>query len=111
VRTGRVRFVWPESEHAGIRGMGRGLVAGDEVFWPTRNVIYALHVVTGTRTRRPIDLSVVGGAGANLAAAHGRILAAGPDRLMAFGPTALPPRPADPERREPIAQYPLTSDL
>jgi outer membrane protein assembly factor BamB len=86
LRTGAVRWVWPESEHAGIRGMGRGVVAGNEVFWPTRREIYAVDVTTGTRTRSPISLELLGNSGANLAVGQGRLIAAGPDKLMVFGP-------------------------
>jgi hypothetical protein len=85
VRSGAVRFVWPESEHAGIRGMGRGVVAGDEVYWPTRQEIYVLHAVTGERTRSPISLAPVGANGANLAAANGYLIVAGHDKLIALG--------------------------
>ena len=56
VRSGDMRFVWPESEHAGIRGMGRGLVAGDEIFWPTRHEIYVVrrcHRRTDARADQP----------------------------------------------------------
>jgi outer membrane protein assembly factor BamB len=84
VRSGSVRFVWPESEHAGIRGMGRGAIAGEEVFWPTRHEIYVIHAVTGQRTRTPISLRPISENGANLAAAHGRLIVAGYDKLIAF---------------------------
>jgi outer membrane protein assembly factor BamB len=85
-RSGSVRFVWPESEHAGIRGMGRGAIAGEEVFWPTRSEIYVIHADTGQRTRTPISLRSIGENGANLAAAHGRLIIAGHDKLTAYGP-------------------------
>ena len=96
LRTGKLRFTWPESEHAGIRGMGRGLVAGDEVFWPTRSEIHVIHGVTGARSRPPISLASVGSQGANLAAAQGRLVVAGYDKLMAFGPE-LPVPPSQKE--------------
>jgi hypothetical protein len=92
VRTGKLKFIWPESEHAGIRGMGRGIVAGLEVFWPTRSEIYVIHGVTGQRTRRPIQLGAISESGANLAAAHGRLIVAGRDKVMLFGPATVPPR-------------------
>ncbi len=85
VRSGSLQWVWPESEHAGIRGMGRGLVAGEEVYWPTRNEIYVLHALTGRQTRTPISLRGISDGGANLVAANGRLIAAGHDKLMAFG--------------------------
>jgi outer membrane protein assembly factor BamB len=95
VRSGSVRFVWPESEHAGIRGMGRGIVAGHEVFWPTRNEIYVLHAVTGEPTRSPISLASISDSGANLAAAHGHLIVAGYNKLIALGPApdSLNPEP------------------
>ncbi len=91
VRSGRVRFSWPESEHAGIRGMGRGALAGNEVFWPTRKEVYFFDALNGARTRPPIDLSFVSEGGANLIAANGYLIVAGRDRLIATGPTAPPP--------------------
>lgn len=94
--SGRVRFVWPESEHAGLRGFGRGVIAGREAFWPTREQIYVMDATTGRQTRRPIDISSFAGNGANLIAAEGRLLIVGQERMMAFGaPTARPERPAD----------------
>jgi hypothetical protein len=91
-RTGRVVFVWPESEHAGIRGMGRGVVAGREVFWPARKEIYVLDAFSGTRTRPPIDLTPVSSGGANLVAAEGHLIVVGRDRLLATGrPTPKTP--------------------
>jgi hypothetical protein len=86
VRSGRVRFVWPDSETAGIRGMGRGVVAGREVFWPCRREVYIIDAATGAQTRPPIDLTSVGEDGANLVAADGFLIASGYDRMMAFGP-------------------------
>ncbi len=89
VSSGTVNWVWPESAHAGIRGMGRGVVAGNEVFWPTRHRIYVLDAKTGAQTRSPIDLAPLAG-GANLAAADGRLVVAGYDKLMVFGPPMTP---------------------
>ncbi|HEY3393465.1 MAG TPA: PQQ-binding-like beta-propeller repeat protein [Lacipirellulaceae bacterium] len=104
VRSGELRFAWPESEHAGIRGMGRGVVAGDEVFWPTRNEIYVIHGITGAQSRTPIPLGAISDCGANLAAATGRLLVAGPDKLMAFGAKLpVPPTQSKP-KTEPVAK-------
>jgi outer membrane protein assembly factor BamB len=91
VRSGRTAWIWPESEQAGIRGMGRGLVAHNEIFWPTRTEIYALSASTGARTRTPISLEMLGNSGANLAVAGGRLIAAGPTKLMVFGPAPAAP--------------------
>jgi outer membrane protein assembly factor BamB len=104
VRSGELRWVWPESEHAGIRGMGRGVLAGDEVFWPTRHEIYVIHGVTGARSRAPIPLGAISDCGANLAAASGRLIVAGYDKLMAFG-AALPiPPNQNKSKTEPVAK-------
>ena len=71
ISSGHIDWVWPESNHAGIRGMGRGVLAGSEIFWPTRNEILALDSKTGSQTRPPISLSPIVG-GANLSASRGR---------------------------------------
>jgi hypothetical protein len=90
VRSGVPRFAWPESPNAGIRGMGRGVIAGSEIFWPTRDTIYVLNAVTGQRTRAPIDIRHISQTGANLTAAHGHLLIAGPNILTALGPAPIP---------------------
>jgi hypothetical protein len=66
--------------------MGRGVIAGNEVFWPTRDTIYVLDVVRGERTRSPLSLTSFSEGGANLAAAHGHLIVASHDKLMALGP-------------------------
>jgi len=105
VRSGTVKFVWPDSEHAGIRGMGRGLVGGDEVFWPTRTEIQVIDAATGAPARPPISLRGISDCGANLAAAYGYLVVAGREKLMAFGPTP-------PNKKEKIQQQePIASDL
>jgi hypothetical protein len=92
IRSGKKRFVWPESEHAGIRGMGRGLIAGEEIFWPTRDTIYVMHALTGERTRPPISLKDISQNGANLAAAQNHLIIAAHDKLTALGPNQPPPK-------------------
>jgi len=94
--TGRVDWIWPESTSAGIRGIGRGVVAGNEVFWPTRDAIYVMDAKTGAQTRPPINLAPLAG-GANLAVSRGRLIAAGYDKLMVFGP----PNATPPEAKQP----------
>jgi outer membrane protein assembly factor BamB len=83
--SGRINWTWPESDRAGVRGMGRGLIAGNEVFWPTRTAIYTLDPKNGSQTRSPISLAPLSG-GANLAASRGRLVVAGYDKLMVLGP-------------------------
>jgi outer membrane protein assembly factor BamB len=86
IRSGKQRFVWPESEHAGIRGIGRGVIAGDEIFWPARDAIYALHALTGERTRPRINPPGIDYNGANLAAARNHLIVATHNHLIALGP-------------------------
>lgn len=74
------------------RGYGRGLMAGDELWWPTRDAILVFAVVPerteqGWRPRDPcIDLKNRGASGGNLVLAAGMLFIAGADRLYAFGP-------------------------
>jgi outer membrane protein assembly factor BamB len=98
ISSGHIDWAWPESDRAGIRGMGRGVVAGNEIFWPTRSEIFALDPKTGAQTRPPISLSPLAG-GANLTASQGRLLIAGYDKLILFGPpSAQAPKPVDAAR-------------
>jgi outer membrane protein assembly factor BamB len=109
VRSGEKRFLWPESEHAGIRGMGRGVIAGEDVFWPTRHDIYVVSALTGERTRSPISLSGISDGGANLAAAHGHLVVAGYDKLMALGPVSSSKPPAEAVGTDRPVQSPVTN--
>jgi hypothetical protein len=84
-RSGRVRFAWPESEHAGVRGFGRGFIAGREVFWPTRDRVYVFETTNGQPSRDPIDISPFTTVGANLIAAEDCLLVVARDRMMALG--------------------------
>jgi len=94
--TGKSMWVWPESSTAGIRGLGRGLIAGGEVFWPTRSEIYVLEPGSGARTRAPISISSISDSGANLASAAGYLIVAGYDKLQCLGPPQEPTRPPKP---------------
>ncbi|MGI9457829.1 MAG: PQQ-binding-like beta-propeller repeat protein, partial [Aeoliella sp.] len=49
VVSGESLNVWPESLGAGVEGSGRGCVAGDEVFWPTKKTLYTFNVKTGAQ--------------------------------------------------------------
>ncbi|MFM7073949.1 MAG: PQQ-binding-like beta-propeller repeat protein [Planctomycetota bacterium] len=92
--TGRLRCQFPaESDADGPRGFGRGLVAAEEIWWPTRDrllAFYAKPVWDGSRWRprasRQYDLRARNAMGGNLAVADGMLFIAGPDRLYAFGP-------------------------
>jgi hypothetical protein len=98
ISSGHVVWTWPENDRAGIRGMGRGVIAGNEILWPTRNEILVIDPQTGGQTRPPISLSPLAG-GANLAISQGRLVVAGYDKLMVWGPpTSVAPKPVDAAR-------------
>jgi outer membrane protein assembly factor BamB len=98
ISSGHVVWTWPENDRAGIRGMGRGVFAGNEILWPTRNEILVIDPQTGGQTRPPISLSPLAG-GANLAISQGRLVVAGYDKLMVWGPpTSVAPKPVDAAR-------------
>jgi hypothetical protein len=99
--TGQRRMLWPESPRSGVRGLGEAAIVGDEVFWPTREAIFAINPLTGGLTRSPIDLSPLGNAGANLVATHYGLLVCGPDRLRLLARTEAmaPPEPPEPVSR------------
>ena len=98
VITGRAYAVWPQpSNRSGPRGYGRGLLAGDRVYWPTRDNIYVFDqklvqngpqfypVQRGIIALRRPDLPAGQQAeGGNLVAGNGFCLIAGRDRLQAF---------------------------
>jgi outer membrane protein assembly factor BamB len=87
--TGKIRFTWPEESGPTTRGLGRGVIAGREVFWPAATQIHVLDAITGRPARTPISLAPIGEKGANLALAEGYLIAAGPERMMAFGSQAV----------------------
>ena len=88
--------------HAGIRGIGRGVLSAGEVFWPTRKEILVFDASTGARTRAPIDLSFVSDNGANLVSSNGYLVVAGHDRLIATGPA--PPQPPQKSETPKVAE-------
>ena len=82
--TGRIAGSFPERVQDDLRGYGRGIVAGDKVYWPTRSEIYVFDVRTMRLVRQPINLAAIGMAGGNLLVADGVMLVAGADKLAAF---------------------------
>lgn len=68
------------------RGYGQGLLAGEALFWPTREFLYQLDPQTGVLQRkialRTSDSAHYGG---NLAVANGLLLIAEPDCISVYG--------------------------
>ncbi|WP_169976644.1 outer membrane protein assembly factor BamB family protein [Tautonia rosea] len=108
IEDGSIRSRWPEGQTL-EQGYGRGLLAGGEIYWPTRDTLYILDQMTGRPTDRPpIALrESFGCGGGNLVAGDGYLLIAERDHLRVF---------CKPTRmlryyRERIAEEPKKPDL
>ena len=84
--TGQTGMVWPDTPAAGIEGSGRGAIAGDELFWPTRDSIRTIDLTTGEQSRPPIALKELGGERANLIPVSGALLVTTPTKISLLGP-------------------------
>jgi outer membrane protein assembly factor BamB len=96
-RPGRVKTQWPDGE--GRLGYGRGLIAADGVYWPTRENLYVFDLQSG-RQKRVISLAARGVSGGNLLAFDRYLLIAGSKALVAFGPAAAESK----RKEEPLAE-------
>lgn len=113
-RTGKaVRDPFPASSQP--KGFGRGVLAGDLVYWPTQTMIYVFDQRTG-QPRATIELSTRGTdiGGGNLLVNGDSLLIASSDELLAFSPFSgrRDGRDSDgatPERRE-ISYHDLGTD-
>lgn len=83
VRDGKLLRAWPDS---GTReGFGRGLLAGDRIYWPTRNEIEVLDQREGGRVAPPIKLAeTYRTTGGNLAVGDGYLIVSQSDALVVF---------------------------
>ena len=86
---GRVRHVWPDGPDK--LGYGRGVLAGEDVLWPTREKIHVFDQQTA-RQKKVIDLVPRGASGGNLLVAGGRVLIATSTELIALGPDGGSPK-------------------
>lgn len=84
---GTLHYRWPDSPKGGLRGRGVSCRVGTEIFWPTRDRVFAFDVITGRQTRPSLDISYLGGSGANLTAAGGMLIAIGTKSITVLGPT------------------------
>lgn len=86
--SGKIVHVWPEQ--GSPRGFGRGLLAGDKVYWPTRTAINVFDQRSGAAVdvielrRRLADGQDA--SGGNLIAGAGHLVIATPGELQAFTP-------------------------
>lgn len=99
LQSGRLQCQFPAKRHDGPHfarpapaGYGRGALAGDFVYWPTREAIYVFEQQPGKGSTggQPIGVEVIDlknrrlASGGNLIFADGRILVANPDGIVAF---------------------------
>ena len=83
-KTGRRVNAWPDAGKA-LDGYGRGLLAGDKIYWPTQNEIQVLDQRTGLRADPPIKLlENYHTKGGNLVAGDGYLIVAQADGLVVF---------------------------
>ena len=84
VKNGKLLHSWPDSGH-GFEGYGRGLLAGDKIYWPTRNEIHVLSQESGLRSEPPIRLQeTFQESGGNLAVGDGYLIVAQERKLVVF---------------------------
>ncbi|MGP0062353.1 MAG: PQQ-binding-like beta-propeller repeat protein [Isosphaeraceae bacterium] len=85
VQTGKLVSTWPDSANKSMEGFGRGLLAGDLIYWPTRTEIYVLDQRTGLNAQPPIKLKeTYNQEGGNLSAGDGYLIIAQTDGLVVF---------------------------
>lgn len=83
--SGKVLRCWPEDQR-GYDGYGRGILAGDQIYWPTKTEIHVLDQASGLRgDRPPIKLQeTFQTGGGNLAVGDGYLIVAQADALVVF---------------------------
>jgi cellulose synthase operon protein C len=84
IKNGKLLHSWPDTGQ-GYEGYGRGLLAGDKIYWPTRNEIHVLDQGTGLRSEPPIKLQeTYQETGGNLAVGDGYLIVAQDRKLVVF---------------------------
>jgi outer membrane protein assembly factor BamB len=84
VKTGKMLHSWPDGGRA-YEGYGRGLLAGDKIYWPTRGEIHVLDQATGLPSEPAIRLQEsFQTTGGNLAVGDGYLIVAQTDRMVVF---------------------------
>jgi outer membrane protein assembly factor BamB/tetratricopeptide (TPR) repeat protein len=83
-KTGKLRHAWPDSGKS-MEGYGRGLLAGELIYWPTKNEIQVLDQRTALRAEPPIKLvEAFHTQGGNLVAGDGYLIVAQADGMVVF---------------------------
>lgn len=84
VRNGKLAHAWPDTTQP-LQGYGRGVLAGDRVYWPTKTEIHVLDQGSGLRTDPPIRLQESYQCeGGNLAVGDGYLIVAQANALVVF---------------------------
>ncbi len=83
VKTGVLKHGWPDGPQT-AQGFGRGLLAGDKIYWPTKTEIHVLDQETGARADAPIKLQSFQASGGNLAVGDGFLVVAGTESMVVF---------------------------
>ncbi len=82
VKTGKLMHAWPDSGKS-LEGYGRGLLAGDSIYWPTSDEIQVLDQRTALRAEPPIKLrETYHTRGGNLVAGDGYLIVAQSDGMV-----------------------------
>jgi outer membrane protein assembly factor BamB/tetratricopeptide (TPR) repeat protein len=83
-QTGRLAHSWPDNAQA-VHGFGRGILAGDRIYWPTETEIHVLDQSTGLMADAPIKLQeTFQCGGGNLAVGDGYLIVAQANSLVVF---------------------------
>ncbi len=84
VRNGRLVHAWPDNAQA-VQGFGRGILAGDRIYWPTKTEIHVLDQSSGLKADPPIKLQETFQCeGGNLAVGDGYLIVAQASALVVF---------------------------
>ncbi len=84
VKTGQQTHVFPDKPQVAT-GYGRGLLAGDRIYWPTKTEIHILDQASGLRADAPIRLDQAYGVeGGNLAVGDGYLVVAQANSMVVF---------------------------
>lgn len=82
--TGKLKWYWPENA---VRGYGRGALAGDYVYWPTKTEIHVIDQATGQKAFPSIELyNRLRLKGGNLLIGPDHLVIAQANRLVALAP-------------------------
>ena len=82
--SGKLRARFPSAPETATRGYGRGLLAGNQLYWPTRRALFLLDAYSLSPVRQPVHLERLGLQGGNLVLVGRTLLLAGSQRMSAL---------------------------